>query len=631
MKLLLLHSDFIEWEPQKRAIKLAEETPMKPIKIKEVLVVFTAVEKEDEKNTDAVAANAVAEIEGVLKQVKAKNVVVYPYAHLSADLSSPSMALRTLECMEGLLKEKKIPVKRAPFGWYKSFDIKVKGHPLAELSKQVTAQGAGEVKNDISDALKAEETLKSQWYIMDTIGKLHKIEMADDKIKGYNFSKYKNLEKFAAYEMKKVRVAKQEPPHIALMKKMQLADYEPGSDPGNLRFYPKGKLIKSLIEDFVTRSTVEAGAMQVETPIMYDYEHPSLKKYMHRFPARQYRIQTPNKEVFLRFAACFGQFLMMHDASFSHKNMPLWLYELSRYSFRVEQRGELSGLKRLRAFTMPDCHSFCRDIEQAKEDLFRRLDLSIKVSQGFDLGKSDLEFALRVVNDFYEENRPYIKRIAKKWGKPILVEMWDKRFFYFILKYELNFVDALDKAAALSTDQIDVENAERYDITFTDKDNTKKYPIILHQSPSGAIERVMYAILEKAHMEKESGKNVTFPLWLSPTQVRLCPMNDSLLAYCKKIAESFKKESIRVDIDDRVESIGKKVRDAESEWIPYIIVVGDKEKKSGKLAVRERKTGKIKPLSTASLVKEIKKQTDGFPYRPLPLPMLLTKRPIFYG
>lgn len=629
VKILLLHSDFIEWEPKERAIKQAEEVDKVSIKVKDVLVVFTAVEREDEKNTEAVSANAVAEIEKVLKQVKAKNVVVYPYAHLSSDLSSPSMALKTLKQMEGLLKEKNISVKSAPFGWYKSFDIKVKGHPLSELSKQITVQGAGEVRGDVSEALKAEETLKSHWYIMDPTGKLHKIEMVGDKVKGYDFAKHKNLEKFAAYEMKKVRVAKEEPPHIPLMKKMQLVGYEPGSDPGNLRYAPKGKLIKSLIEDFTTRSMVEAGAMQIETPIMYDYEHPSLKKYMHRFPARQYRIQTPNKEVFLRFAACFGAFLIMHDANVSYKNLPLWLYEMARYSFRVEQRGELSGLRRLRAFTMPDCHSFCADMDQAKNDLLKRLDLSLKLQKGFDLGKNDFEFALRMVKDFYEDNKTYAKKIAKKWGKPILVEMWDKRFFYFILKYEFNFVDSLDKASALTTDQIDVENAERYGIAFTDKDNKKKHPVILHLSPSGGIERVMYAILEKMHMEKQKGKNVTFPLWLSPTQIRLCPVNDSFNSYCKKIAEEMKKENIRVDIDDRVESVGKKIRDAEAEWVPFIIVIGSKEKKTGSLSVRKRKTGKVKSVKSSSLIRDIKKETDSFPYRPLPLPVLLSRRPVF--
>jgi len=92
-----------------------------------------------------------------------------------------------------------------------------------------------------------------------------------------------------------------------------------------------------------------------------------------------------------------------------------------------------------------------------------------------------------------------------------------------------------------------------------------------------------------------------------------------------------KKENIRVDIDDRVKSVGKKIRDAESEWIPYIIVIGDKEKKSGKLAIRERKTGKVKNMKASSLIKDIKNDTEGFPYRPLPLPELVSKRPIFYG
>src|SRR3990167_9276279 len=208
----------------------------------------------------------------------------------------------------------------------------------------------------------------------------------------YNFSKYKKLEKFASYEMEKVRVAKQEPPHVTMMKKMGLVDYEPGSDPGNLRYYPKGRLIKSLIEQYVTDRMIDYGALEVETPIMYDYEHPSLKSYLNRFPARQYTIQTPNKKVFLRFAACFGQFLQAHDALITYKQLPIRLYELTRYSFRVEQHGELSGLRRLRAFTMPDCHAFCADETQAKQEMLRRFQLAQEVQEGIGFSiPGDLE------------------------------------------------------------------------------------------------------------------------------------------------------------------------------------------------------------------------------------------------
>ena len=255
---------------------------------------------------------------------------------------------------------------------------------------------------------------------------------------------------------------------------------------------------------------------------------------------------------------------------------------MTGYCLRVEQRGELAGLRRLRAFTMPDCHAICRDMPQAKEEMLKRFDLANSVQNGLGIStKKDIEFSIRVVKDFYGENKDYIKKLAKKWGRPLLMEVWDRRFFYFVLKLEWNFLDALDKAACLATDQIDVENAERYNLLYTDRDNKKKCPIILHLSPSGSIERVMYSLFEKAYMQQKAGKSPILPLWLSPTQVRLCPVNESFIKDCEKIAERMEKECIRVDIDDRVEAVGKKIRDGEMEWIPLIVVIGEREKKSG--------------------------------------------------
>jgi threonyl-tRNA synthetase len=245
--------------------------------------------------------------------------------------------------------------------------------------------------------------------------------------------------------------------------------------------------------------------------------------------------------------------------------------------------------------------------------------------------EKDLEAAVRVVKDFYEENKDFIKKFVKKIGKPVLLEMWNKQFFYFVFKYEFNFVDALEKAAALSTDQIDIENAKRYGIMYMDSDNTKKYPVILHLSPSGAIERVMYALLEKAYMEIEKKKNPVFPLWLSPTQVRFIPVSDKFLKHAEKIAKKFADENIRVDVDDRKESVQKKIRDAEVEWVPFSVVIGEREVKSKKLAVRFRETGEVKKLSENGLIKLIKKQTDGKPFKALSLPLFISKRPTFIG
>jgi threonyl-tRNA synthetase len=184
------------------------------------------------------------------------------------------------------------------------------------------------------------------------------------------------------------------PPHVPLMKKLEIADYELGSDPGNIRWYPKGRLIKSLLEQFVTSKMSEYGAMEVETPVMYDFQHPSLADYLNRFPARQYLLKSEDKELFLRFAACFGQFLMLHDAQFSYKQTPLKLYELTRYSFRREKSGEVVGLRRLRAFSMPDCHAFCTDLEQAKKEFIIRFKLSAQILEGIGLSKDDYETAI---------------------------------------------------------------------------------------------------------------------------------------------------------------------------------------------------------------------------------------------
>lgn len=487
-----------------------------------------------------------------------------------------------------------------------------------------------EKKQEISKAIEAEGKVKSEWYIVEPSGKMNRVEIKNGKVSGFDLSKYPNLEKFALYEMFKNREANEEPVHISAMKRLQLIDYESGSDPGNFRFLPNGKLVKNLLEDFVTREMVNYGAMEVETPIMYDIEHPSLKAYLHRFPARQYTVESPNKKLFLRFSACFGQFLMAHETSISYRSLPMRMYEMTRYSFRAEQRGELAGLRRLRAFTMPDCHALCADIDQAREEYEKRFDLAIAIQKkiGFDLPE-DLEFALRSVNDFWEDNKTYLLGLIKKWGKPALVEIWNKQFAYFVVKYEFNFVDSVNKAAALTTDQIDVENAKNYDIKFTTPENKMESPLILHLSPSGAIERVIYALLEKTVMKDE--KHAMLPLWLSPTQVRICPMNDSLLPYCEEIADEFEKLQIRVDIDDRTESTQKKVRDAEKDWVPFTVVIGNREKESGNLSVRFRETGTVQNMSKDELIKMIIDKTRDMPFRKLTMPKLISKRPTFIG
>ncbi len=611
MRILQLHCDRIEFTPVKKEIKSAEEIEPSTKKIDEVVVAFVAIEEGD---NPAVAKKAMSEIKESMNKIGCKRLLLYPYAHLSSRLAAPSSALSILKEMESLAKD--FEVSRAPFGWTKSYKIQVKGHPLAENSKTITSED----QDTISEALKAESKIQSFWFIMTPDGKMHKVDE-------FNFAKHQNLQVLAKYESAKKRSVDELPPHIKLMKKLAIADYEPASDSGNMRFFPNGRLIKSLIERYVTDKITEYGGLEVETPIMYDSHHPSMESYFNRFPARQYNISSEGKQLFLRFAACFGQFLMAKDFQLSYKNLPLKLYELTRYSFRKERSGELVGLRRLRAFTMPDCHAFCKDMAQAKEELEKRFDLSREVINGLGIDNSDYEMAIRFTDDFYNENKELIEDLVKKLDKPVLVETWKERFFYFVLKWEFNYVDNLGKASALSTDQIDIENGKRYNIEFIDENNKPHNPIILHNSPSGAIERVIYVLLEKAAKDAKEGRKPQFPLWLAPTQVRLIPVKQEYLQYCEKIAEKISSNDMRVDIDDRNESVGKSIRDAEIEWIHYIIVIGEKEANATNLSIRDRRSGNVREISVDELIKEIKDETKGKPFSKLNMNRYISKRP----
>ena len=613
MRILQLHCDNISYEATKKEIKSAEDIEPKPVSIDEVVVCFVAVENGD--NND-VGLDAISQIKESMQKIGCKKLLLYPYAHLSSDLAAPSTALSILKLMES--ESQDLEVSRAPFGWTKSYNVKVKGHPLAESSKVITA---GDKKEKTSTALESESKIKSYWFILSPDGSLTEFDK-------FNFSKHKKLEKLAKYESDKNRNVDEPPPHVALMKKLAIADYEPASDHGNMRFFPNGRLIKSLLEQYVTNKVKDYGGYEVETPIMYDSHHPSMESYFNRFPARQYNIDADGKQLFLRFAACFGQFLIAHDMQISYKNLPYRLYEMTRYSFRREQSGELVGLRRLRAFTMPDCHAFCKDIPQAIEEFRTRFDLSRDVLKNVGIENDDYEMAIRFTEDFYNENKELITEIVKKLDKPVLVEMWKERFFYFVLKWEFNYIDNLGKASALSTDQIDVENGNRYGIEFVDENNKTINPIILHNSPSGAIERVIYALLEKCAKDAKEGRKPMFPLWLAPTQVRIIPLKDEFMEFSQNLFDKLTEKNIRVDIDDRNESIGKRIRESEKEWIRYVLVIGDKEVNSENLSVRDRTQSDVRDISFDDFINEIQAQNQGKPNSTLNLPPLLSKRPI---
>ena len=620
MKLLLIHSDFIEYEVKEKAISHPEEIKTTKDRLDEVLTVFIAVEKVDEKSPTLAIEEATKEIIKIAEQLKVKNIMLYPYAHLSSDLANAKAGKDVLIQLEEEIKKRKFTVKRSPFGWYKAFTISCKGHPLSELSREI-------IPGSEKKAVEKEKEIVSQWCILTPDGELIDANK-------FSFSGHDELKLLYEYESSGTRKVVGEPPHVKMMQSQELVDYEPASDSGNFRWYPKGRMIKGLLEQHINNIIRDIGGMQVETPIMYDLEHPALGEYVKKFPARQYIVRS-DKDFFLRFAACFGQYMIAHDMTISYRNLPLRLYELTHYSFRREQSGEVSGLKRLRAFTMPDLHTFCKDLPQATEEFKRQFTTSMQWMNSLNL---DSEVALRFVKEFYEKNKTLAHDLAKLAGKPILIELWNERYYYFVMKFEFNVIDSMKKASALSTVQIDVENGKRFNINYADEKGEKQHPLILHTSISGSIDRNVYALLEREAIKMNQGKKPMLPLWLSPTQIRFIPVADEFVADCEKYIDELNKISvfyfIRSDIDDREESVGRKIRDAEKEWIPYIIVVGEKERKEKTVSPRVRKNdlGEGDRLYTISQLHDLVVQrVKDYPQQKLPISMYLSKRPKFKG
>ena len=604
MRILLIHSDYLNYNVKNKT-PVAEdiEEAKKEGSFDDSLVVFTAVEKDDENNPEGIVKNLVSEVMKTNDQVKAENIVLYPYAHLSSSLSSPKLAVQILKDAEEALLSEDLNVKRVPFGWYKAFEMSCKGHPLSELSRSITAEDDSEEKA---------EKKPSTWQILngDEI-----IEIDDFKFEN------KAFKQLVDYELGQGASDEGEPPHVKLMREKEICDYESASDVGNLKWYPKGRLIRDLLADYVYNLTVDHGAMPIETPIFYDLDNQAIYEHAYKFGERQYRTDT-KKNLMLRFACCFGAFRVMADSYLTWKNLPAKLYELSTYSFRFEKKGEVVGLKRLRAFTMPDFHSFCADVPASLEEFSAQTDMCRQT--GVDLGL-DFEVIFRATEDFFEENKEWMFGIAKKFGKPILLETLPERKHYWVCKIDLANIDYLGRPIENPTVQIDVESGKRFDITYLGEDGEQHNPTILHCSPTGSIERVLCAMLEKTAIELNE-RAPMLPTWLSPIQARILTVGEAHVDYANELYDKINSANIRVDIDDRDESVGKKIRNASKEWIPYIFVVGDNEVESGKFQVTVRETGEKVEMTADELIAEINEKCSGKPFRRLPLPKDISKR-----
>lgn len=577
----------------------------------QVLVAFCTIEKEDEKNPEQIAANGADAIKGVAGQVKTKRVMLYPYAHLSSSLASRDPAIRILTAMEKLLKGGGFTVQRSPFGYYKSFRIHCLGHPLAELSRTITAEKKREERAPV----------QTEYAIMDLKGNLYRAGE-------YEYSKgeeeFRTLVEKEA--MKKGLAGGGEPRFLDYCRKFGI-EWEEYSDVGHMRYGPEATLIFDLVADYSWSVAKRVGipVLQVRGTNMFDLSVRAVKEHADLFGARLYKIDLDEKSFVMRYAACHQQFAMVKDWTVSYRNVPFGTFEVAD-SYRLEQSGELLLCFRVRKLHMPDLHIYCRELENSKDVTIETH--KVIYDEIAKLGR-DYVSVYNTTRNFFEKNKQYFLELAKLERKPILLNFVPEGIYYWVLNIEYHIIDELDRPREIATFQIDVGNAKRFGISYVDQNGAKQYPPIIHTALIGTVERYIYTILDTCAKMEQQGKKPQLPLWLAPSQVRIIPVTREFLPYADQLAERLNQSRTRTDIDDSDETVEKRVRDAEMLWIPYIIVVGGREKGADKLPVRVRGKGDQRRMTVDELASEIREKTADYPFRALTVPLHVSTRPAY--
>lgn len=536
MKILLVHSDFIEYEPRKKAIDSAEEVEKKHHRVDDCLVVFCSAEEGD---TEKTVPHAVSEIKDVAKQVEAKRIVLYPFVHLTAKPAKPRAAFAILQEMEKGLKDE-YEVYRSPFGWYKSFTIKCKGHPLSELSREIRDDGA----------VKEKKPAPAGKIVLDRRSLLPN----DHRILGEELGIFHLSDDIGA---------------------------------GLPLWLPDGETIRHLLIEHMRKTEEKYGYKYVSTPHIAKGSMYERTGHLPYYKETMYApVDIEGEDYYLKPMNCPHHHIIYTKLVDSYRDLPLRLAEAGM-TYRNELSGVTYGLIRVKCFTQNDSHIYVMP-EQLRKEFIRVLQLFREVYEV--MGIKDCWFRLSLP-DFRNNPDKYTGdpkewehaceeiRSAMKEFDAAFVEGEGEAAFYGP-KIDVQIKNVHGREETIATAQVDIVVPKRLGLSYVDAGGSKSTPIVIHRAILGSYERFIAYFLEQT-----GGK---LPLWLAPVQVKVLSVTDRNAAATSRIASDLRENGVRVEEDTRPHTVQYKIREAELKKTPYILVIGDKEEQQGTVAVRKR-------------------------------------------
>lgn len=564
MKILQMHCDFIEYKPIKKEIASAEESDTKLVREEELVVLFTAVERGDDQH---MAGQAVSEAKEFLDKLGSRRVMVYPFAHLSQDLASPTEAKSVLEAMTNEAKKLGLETMRAPFGWNKALQVKVKGHPLAEMSRSYSRE---QVPQRIAQPRQRREPTEAEAFA---------------RIKRSDFGSLPESD------------------HRSIGERLDLFSFQEPS-PGMVYWHDKGLRLWGVLLGFLRAELATQGYIEVSSPALANTNLWRVSGHSDHYKDNMFLTHLGEEEMGLKPMNCPSTFLIYRSRKWSFRELPV-RYSTFDALYRNELSGVASGLFRVKVLTQDDAHIIAME-EQAEAELMKMLELMKKV-----YGVFKLDYRVKIStkpddhmgsDEEWERATATLVRVVKAMEIPY--EVKEKEGNFYAPKIDVDIKDSLGREWQCGTFQLDLQMPKRFRLTYTGSDGKEHTPVVLHRTILGSVERFIGVLLE--HYRG------ALPLWLSPVQVRVLPLSDEHTAYATRALSSLTAAGVRAEGAFEHGTLSSKVRDAQLSKIPYSIVVGEKEESSGTVAVRSRDGKQRFGLKLDEFVAELRSKAENF-------------------
>lgn len=372
--------------------------------------------------------------------------------------------------------------------------------------------------------------------------------------------------------------------------------------PGMPFYLPNGQFIKNKMEEFLRQIQLERGYQEVKTPLMMNQRLWEASGHWDHYHENMYFTKVDDNDFALKPMNCPGHMLIFKNELKSYKDLPLRIAEFGQVH-RHEFSGALNGLLRVRTFCQDDAHIFIMK-SQIQEEVKNVLELIDYLYNIFGFEYS-IELSTRPEKylgelSLWEEAEKSLSNVLDNLNLPYSINEGDGAFYG--PKIDIHIKDALNRSHQCATVQLDFQMPEKFDLTYVNENNEKERPVVIHRAIFGSLDRFFGILIE--HFKG------AFPLWMAPTQVNLIGVSENNIEYVKQIQKVFAQENIRVNIDNRDEKLGKKIRESQMNKIPYTIVVGDEEQNNNSLSVRKYGQSENVSKDITTFIKELKKEIN---------------------